>query len=131
MRKSLTRLGKLRASLKKQAEFEAGLAEKRYDESQQAVEDIHRHMVEQNNVEGTEAGIFQLCDVAAQSAKKRVKMAEKERDLSRKKLKEKSLEHKQVERLMSKIDEREKKSAAKKEQKTMDDWATMRVKGTT
>ena len=131
MKKSLTRLGKLRASLKKQAEFEAGLAERRYDESKQAVEDIHRHMVEQNNSEGTEAGIFQLCDVAAQSAKKRVEMAEKERDLSRKKLKEKSVEHKQVERLMSKIDEREKKSAAKKEQKTMDDWATMRVKGTT
>tara|TARA_B100000959_G_C14722788_1_gene517643 strand:+ start:322 stop:717 length:396 start_codon:yes stop_codon:yes gene_type:complete len=129
MKKSLSRLGKLRASLKKQAEFEAGLAEKRYDESKKAVVNIHQQMVDQASFAGTSAGVFQLCDVAAQSAKKRVEHAEVERDQSRKKLKEKALEHKQVERLMRKIDERDRKSAARKEQKTMDEWATMRVKG--
>ena len=130
MKKSLSRLGKLRASLKKQAEFEVGLAQKRYDDSKKAVEDIHQQMADHAHVDGTLAGVFQLCDVAAQSAGERVEKAKVERDQSRKKLKEKSIEHKQVERLMSKIDERERKSAARKEQKTMDEWATMRVKGT-
>lgn len=121
--KSLTNLEHLREGLSKQAQIALGSAEKKLQRSEETLQGLQSYMTDCTSGETT-AAVLQLCEAATLAAALALESDTAERNARKAEATAKAIEHKQIEKVVEKRQERALREGEKREQRVIDDWTS-------
>jgi hypothetical protein len=124
MSAALHRLARVRETLQRQAQQALRGAQERVDSTRAAIDNLRHELVNRSASGQVSASTLQLVDAAARSTLEQLRVAEEERDQCARETERRTLELRQVEKLLERVAERERRAENQAEQQASDEWAS-------
>jgi flagellar biosynthesis chaperone FliJ len=124
MSAALSRLARLRESLRQQAEQALRVAQEQVESTRECLESLRVEMAARSASGQVTAATLQLVDLATTATLEKLESDERERCDCAVETQQRTLEHRQVEKLIEREEERERRAESVAEQRASDDWTS-------